>query len=60
MNWSIAADLGGDEEHVQAVEGLVNIADAVRFDKCVLFPCCHQLWEGCHKALGQNLQLDLA
>ena len=53
----IGSDLGGDKEHVQAVKGLVDIADAVRLNKGVLLPCCHQLWESGHQTLEkENLQ----
>lgn len=39
------AVLGGDEDHVEFLQRLVNIAHAVCFHKGVLLACVHQLWE---------------
>lgn len=45
------AVLGGDEDHVEFLQRLVHVANAVRFHKGVLLARVHQLREGGQEAL---------
>lgn len=45
------AVLGGDEDHVELLQWLVNVADAVRLHECVLLPRVHQFGERSQETL---------
>ena len=53
----VLQDVGGlccDEQHVEALQGLVHVSHAVRLHEGVLLPCCHQLWEGSDESLRKR------
>lgn len=43
--------LGGDEDHVELLQRLVHVSNAVRFHKRVLLACVHQFRESSQKTL---------